>query len=234
MRLPSIEDRTIVIGRTGSGKTYFGLWLLSEMPIEDMPWIVFDFKRDVNIMEIPYHQEIPIGYIPTMPGVYVVRPMPTDDLTDYLYAIWNETGIGLFIDEAMMLSRNSGMMAILIQGRSKHIPVIACTQRPVGVASEYFTEASFFDVFPTHDKREQKRISEFTTLFQNKDIDYVNIREFNSWWFDVKSRKLERLSPVPPMNKILQTFRVKLQPETEETPVPALSGGDQRRGFKLF
>jgi hypothetical protein len=160
--------------------------------------------------------------------------MPTDDLTDYLYAIWNETGIGLYIDEAMMLSRNAGMMAILIQGRSKHIPVIACTQRPVGIASEYFTESSFFAVFPTHDKREQKRISEFTTLFIDKDRDYVNIPEFHSWWFDVKRRTLERLKPVPSMDKILRTFRDKLEPETEQSTVPAVTGGDQRRGFKLF
>jgi DNA helicase HerA-like ATPase len=220
--LPGIEDRTLIIGRTGSGKTYAGVWLLSQMPIEDMPWIVFDFKGDKSIARIPFAQVIDLNTIPTVPGVYIVRPLPGDDdkLQSYLQQIWDTEGIGLYIDEAFQLAKNTALDAILIQGRSKNIPVIMLTQRPVGISRFAFSESQFLMVFPNHDKRERKTISEFTPLFQSGDLEEHLLPRFHSYWYDVIGNTVTPLKPVPKLESIIKVFDAKLRPPEPLEMVP--------------
>jgi hypothetical protein len=46
-RLPGDLDRVSIVGKTGSGKTTAGLFLLNEMnSFTKMPWIIVDYKRD--------------------------------------------------------------------------------------------------------------------------------------------------------------------------------------------
>lgn len=228
MNLPGVEDRTLVIGRTGSGKTYAGLWLLSKMPVNDMPWVVVDYKGDKNIAQIPFAQSIDLDTIPTAPGVYIVRPLPNqdDEMTDYLMRVWDTEGIGLYIDEGVMLARNSALDAILVQGRSKNIPVIMLTQRPVGISRFAFSESQFVMVFPNHDRRERKTISEFTPLFQRSNMnndDYL-LPRFHSYWYDVIGNKVDKLRPVPSMDAIFKEFDYKLRPPEplEEIPIASI------------
>lgn len=222
INLPSPEDRTIIIGRTGSGKTQFGLWLLSEMNYDEMPWIIIDYKGDPSIRAIPYAQSIAVGEIPSEPGIYVARPMHTQsqEMEDYLYAIWQYENVGLYVDEGVMLSKNAALDTILIQGRSKRIPVIVLSQRPVGISRFAFSEAQFIVVFPSHDKREQKIVSEFAPLFQEKDSGDELIPTYHSWYYDVKNRSLKALRPVPSLDRIMQTFDDRLAPEDDPEQVP--------------
>ena len=217
--LPGPEDRTLVIGRTGSGKTVFALWLFSMVYEKGDRWIVIDFKREHQIAQIPYVQYISMGVIPSEPGVYVVQPMPDqqDELNDYLMQVWDAENIGLYIDEGVMLANSSALDAILIQGRSKHIPVIMATQRPVGISRYAFSESQYFVVFPSHDKRERKTISEFTPLFAyREDLDEILLPPYHSYWYDVVRRKLHKLAPVPNIPVIMRTFAVKLKPPEPE------------------
>ena len=217
MNLPGIEDRTIIVGRTGSGKTYAGLFLLSEMPIDEMPWVIIDYKRERNIAQIPYAEYITLGQIPSEPGVYIVQPLHTQDveMEAFLMAIWETENIGLYIDEGVMLPKSDALDVILIQGRSKNIPVILLSQRPVGISRFAFSEASIIQVFPSHDKRDQKTISEFTPLFKDRNSRDDLLPLYHSHYYDVKSQSLEKLKPVPPIGAIMETFREKLEPEDE-------------------
>lgn len=221
--LPGVEDRTLVLGRTGSGKTYFGLWLLSQMPVDQMPWVVIDYKREKSIAGIPYAQYVELGYIPTAPGVYIVQPFPTQDaeVSDYLMTIWDTEGIGLYIDEGVMLARNDALDTILIQGRSKQIPVIMLSQRPVGISRFAFSESQFFVVFPNHDRRERKTISEFTPIFNNVvDVEDILLPPYHSYYYDVIGRKVVKLGPVPDMKAIYKTFETKLKPPEPLEKIP--------------
>lgn len=215
IELPGPDDRTLIIGRTGSGKTYFGLWLLSEVYQEGDRWIVIDYKREHQIAQIPYAKYIDIGTVPTEPGIFIVQPFPEqdDEMSSYLMQIWDAENIGLYIDEGVMLAKNNALDTILIQGRSKQIPVIMLSQRPVGISRYAFSESQYFVVFPSHDKRERKTISEFTNLFSNdEDLDDILLPRFHSYYYDVANRKHEKLSPVPSLEKILATFERKLRP----------------------
>ncbi len=217
IRLPSISDRLVVIGGTGSGKTVAGLWHLSRQPINQMPWLIIDFKGDDNINSIPYAQHVPIGS-PLLNGVYVVHPMlhEKDALENWLWDIWNQEQTGIFVDEGFMLADSEALNTILMQGRSKHIPCIICTQRPVAVSRFVFSEASFIQVFRVIDKRDRKTISEFSPIFGDKETSSETLPPFYSYYYDVSAHNLVTLKPVPPMPVINAEFQSKLKPVIEE------------------
>jgi hypothetical protein len=233
VRLPSISDRLTLIGATGSGKTVAGLWHLSRQPIDAMPWLVIDYKGDENINTIPYAQHVALG-APLLNGVYIVHPMlrDKDELEDYLWQVWSQEDTGIMVDEGFMLSDSEAFNTILMQGRSKRIPVIVCTQRPVSVSRFVFTEASFIQVFRVIDKRDRKTIAEFTPIFQpatalrrvarasgtreQKQHEDWMLPPFYSYYYDVARHKLTTLKPVDTMQKIRGTFSQKLKPVIEE------------------
>jgi hypothetical protein len=217
VRLPSIADRTVLIGGTGSGKTVAGLWHLSRQPIDAMPWLVIDYKRDDNINSIPYAQHVAVG-APLLNGVYIVHPMlhEKDALEEYLWEIWKQEQVGIMVDEGFMLNDSEAFNTILMQGRSKRIPVIILTQRPVFVSRFVFSEASFIQVFRVIDKRDRKTISEFTPIFGDKETSNETLPPYYSYYYDVSAHKLVTLKPVPPMPVINRTFQDKLKPVIEE------------------
>lgn len=214
INLPTVEDRTLIIGPTGSGKTQFGLWLLSKMPLNEMPFIAIDYKGEAKLHSVPYAQFVPVGTIPSNPGLYIVRPLLTQEteMEDYLTAIWDNENIGIYIDEGAMLAKSDALDIILIQGRSKHVPVIVLTQRPVDISRYAFSEAQFRIDFPTDDRREQKTISEFMPIFRERNSEDHIIPAFHSYYYEVKERKLDKLRPVPPLDVIYAEFRRKLKP----------------------
>lgn len=222
VRLPGVSDRTVIIGRTGSGKTVGGLWHLSLQPIDEMPWIVIDFKRDEAIAAIPYASYIRIGEIPEAPGIYILQPRPVSEdqerLSEHMSAILERGDVGIFVDEGFMMARDDGLNTILMQGRSKRIPVILCTQRPVYVSRFVFSEASFVQVFHVLDRRDRKVISEFTPLFR-EDEDQ-ELEPYHSWYYDVGRNRLEQFGPVPEasLSHALMTSRLAplYEAETED------------------
>ncbi len=233
MKIPSTEDRTLIVGRTGSGKTYAGLWLLSQMPVDEMPWIVIDYKGDKNIARIPFAYPLSLGEIPVAPGVYVVHPMhtQTEEMEAFLMAVWEREDIGLYIDEGMMLSKSDALETILIQGRSKNIPVIMLTQRPVDISRYAFSESQHFLLFPNHDKREQKTVSEFMPLFQSRNSGDHLIPKFHFYYYNIAETDADTMLPVPKLDAIMKTFYKKLKQEDKinETPPtsPTLSQSSQ-------
>jgi hypothetical protein len=195
--LPGPEDRTVIIGRTGSGKTVGGLWHLSLQPIDEMPFLVFDYKKDDELGRIPFSRLVPIGEIPDEPGVYIVQPRPEDEgrITALLNRVLDRGNVGLFVDEGFMLAKDDAFNAILMQGRSKQIPVIVNTQRPVYVSRFVFSEASFVQVYHVLDRRDRRIISEFTPLFREDEDDALP--EHYSWFYDVRADRIWELRPVP-------------------------------------
>lgn len=217
IQLPGIEDRTLVIGRTGSGKTIAGLFLLSRMPVDQMPWVIINYKKDKNINAIPYAHFIEVGQVPTEPGVYIVQPLPSqdDEMSAYLMAIWDAENIGVFVDEGVMLARNDALDNILIQGRSKQIPVIILSQRPVGISRFAFTESQYMMIFPNQDRRERKVIGEFTPLEDKTDLDDYLLPRYHFYYYDVNDNKITPSKPVPNLDAILNVFASKLKPADE-------------------
>ena len=207
-RLPNTEKRLAVVGSTGSGKTFADVWHLSLADFS-IPWIIFDFKHDKLINELGA-TEISIGSRPpTKAGLYVVRPIPQidDDLvTAFLWQVLQNENTGLYFDEGYMIgAQNPAFRSLLTQGRSKHIPMIILSQRPVWMDRFVFSEADFFQIFRLNDRRDLKSVQQMISVDVSKRLD-----PFNSYYYDVGQDCAIKLRPVPDRTKLIETFHNRL------------------------
>jgi len=174
-----------------------------------MPWLIFDFKRDDNIAEIPYARETSIdSAVPDQPGIYILHPLPgqEDVVSEYFMRVWAHERIGIFIDEGLMVgARNLGFRSLLTQGRSKKIPLIILSQRPFFLDSFVFSESEFFQIFRLQDKRNVARAQEFIPY----DIS-ERLPEYHSYYYDVKKNRVVVFDPTPDVAAILDTFEARL------------------------
>lgn len=206
-QLPGAEHRTTVIGMTGTGKTVFGAWLLSKQRFDKRPWIVIDFKDEElwDRVKEPSIRPLKLGDMPGKLGLYRLRvdPWNLDALEEYLKKIWSHGNIGLFVDEVSLIPQKDAFKAILRQGRSRLIPVIACTQRPVDCDREVFTESNYMAVFKLKDLRDYKTVEQITgTKGTERPLP-----EHWSWWYDAKQNALFPLKPCPPPDIVAAALR---------------------------
>lgn len=190
VREPEDTHRTMILGRTGTGKSQFGLHLLSEQNWDHMPWVMIDYKGEdliadilaqngwrkvrkgkkvmlVRGMDSPI-RELEFGdKIPRKAGLYYMNPRPIvdDDAVEaWLLRAHKQGNIGLFIDEGYAMPRfgsGPGFTMILTQGRSLHIPVICLYQRPVWMSRFAIAQADFISVFKQGDERDEKVTKNF-------------------------------------------------------------------------
>lgn len=138
-----------------------------------------------------------VGQMPGKTGLYrmPVRPDEDEALEDWLWQIWERGEVGLFADEASLLPKKGAFKAILRQGRSLHIPVIACTQRPVDCDREIFSESQYRVLFGVEDDRDWQVIG---GLFKAPNVDIRQpLPRHWSYWYDAKQRHAFKLKPGP-------------------------------------
>jgi len=208
--LPGDSDRTVIVGQTGNGKTWFGVWLLSHASFNRRPWIVVDYKREQLFRQLGRHTFrsylTPRSAVPRKPGLHLIQPLETDDeaMDDFLWRVWSQENVGIYIDEAMMMpaGRGSAMRAILTQGRSKRIPVIALSQRPVEIDRYFFSESQFYAEFFLMDRDDRVTLKRYTPF----DPDVVP-EPYHCFWYDAKQRKVFSMAPVPDAAEFLGRIR---------------------------
>lgn len=205
--LPGGEDRTCVIGMTGTGKTVRAGSILLKQRFDERPWVLIDFKNEILFDQIgtPPIQELKLGAMPGKRGLYRmrVRPDQEDELESWLWKVWHHENIGLFCDEFSLVPRGTAFKGILRQGRSKRIPVIACTQRPAGCDREIFTESNFMVCFRLKDERDYKTIEGLGA----GDGIKVPLPPFHSYYYNAKDNSLLTLPPGPAPDVLAKSFR---------------------------
>lgn len=217
VRFPDNSNRLVMVGRTGTGKTVAALYHLSRYDFSSSPWVIVNAKGDEHIDSIPNTQEIGLDYKfkKDDSGIFIVRPLPQDfegsikeppKISNLLWQIWEKENIGVFTDECFMMGSNNAFIACQTQGRSKLIPMISCTQRPVWITRFCFSEASFIQVFDLNDARDIQTVESFVPV----DFDEQKLKKYHSYYYDIAEDNVAILKPVPPMKKILEVFEVKL------------------------
>lgn len=209
-RFPGGDARTTVIGATGTGKSTAGAWLLSAQRFDRRPWIALDFKREplFDMVGFPPIQPLSLRQKPPkQPGLYLVSPRPDQDelLEDFLWRCWERENIGLFVDEASLMPDRDAWRAILQQGRSKRLPCVICTQRPVDVKRAVFSEASYFCLYRLNDRRDYRVVEGFVPADLGRPLpDY--------WWrwYDVARNELLTMKPVPGPRQVADQLRERV------------------------
>ena len=210
--MPNDTHRISIVGRTGSGKTIAALWHLSMRRWDKRPWIIFDYKGDKNIAMIPSLEEIDITKSPPKKaGLYVVRPLPTDEDVEaqiaFLWKVWKNEKTGIYIDEGYMVGKNNpAFRAILTQGRSKEIPAIILSQRPLWLDRFVWSEADYFQVFHLNTEDDRKTIARYLPV---KSID--RLPEYHSYYYDVGADAIVTLRPVPDRDIIITAIGDRLR-----------------------
>jgi len=204
-RFPGTTHRTTIVGATGSGKTTAALWLLSEMNWTKRPWVIIDYKRQ-DFEEIPninYHKLTAAP--PRKSGLYLVQPLPTADddakVEELFWKIWKRGKIGVVVDEGFLTPKGESFSALLVTGRSKEIPMIINTQRPVLVPTHVWSESGFFMVFRLNHRRDERTVEEFTPFDMRRDLP-----PYHSRWYDVAANETNILLPVPDRATIMDRF----------------------------
>lgn len=210
MRFANDQQRTSIVGATGSGKTFAAVWQLSLKNYDQKPWIIYDFKYDEMINSITGIVHIAVDApVPDRPGLYVVHPHPAEaDLVEaQMWKIWERGNIGVFVDEGYMVGKNNqAFRALLTQGRSKHIPMIVLSQRPVWMDRFVFSESEFFQIFRLQHKKDVASVQEFIPFDLSKRLP-----EYHSYYYDVHADKMVVLGPVPKRTEIMKTFNLKME-----------------------
>lgn len=212
-RVPNIEERTTVIGKTGSGKTQGGAFILSESPFDVIPYVILDFKGEQLFKEIPRIREIELTNkrtweIINQPGLCIIRPMlnQIDELEEFLWFVWEHENCGIFVDEGYRLSKSDAYQTLLTQGRSKHTPVITLIQRPRFVTGFALSEADFLMVFRVTKPEDRKTIQDYV----DGDISR-RLPRYWSYWYDVEEDQLAVLRPVPDRTQIVRKINDRLE-----------------------
>lgn len=221
MHMPRDDEHLFVPGRNGSGKTQAALWHLSQRSYPSRPWLVVDYKGDELIGALSDMAAVRIigvnDKMPKSPGIYVVRPVAEMDdasVDKLLWSAWNNGKTGIYIDEGLMVGKSRAYRAVLTQGRSRNVPLIVLAQRPVFLDRFTVSEASYYQVFYLHDRRDQETVNAFLPL----DLgDYYGtapskkLAPYWSIWHDVKRGETNILTPVPDSDTILDIFSDRLK-----------------------
>lgn len=204
------DQRTTILGATGSGKSTCGLWMLAHQRLDKRPWVIFDFKRESFFDRVGFPPITALSLddnVPKKPGLYLVAPRPGDDVfvERFLWRIWERENCGLYVDEAPLMPQyGDAFPACIQQGRSKRIPIIACCQRPVNVARGLFSEANFVCVYDVIDRRDYKLIEGVVPANMAEPLP-----QFCWKWFDRSRRIVLNMGPVPEPDKVADLLAVK-------------------------
>jgi hypothetical protein len=229
-RMPRDDEHVAIVGRNGTGKSQAGFWVMSQRNLADSIHVIIDYKGEELVDQLQRARDISTSEIPKENGLYVLRAVPLeaeqDRVRTWLWKIWKRGNIGLFVDEGYMIpgEKDGPFQAILTQGRSLRIPVIALSQRPVGVNRFVFSEASHTMVFDLNDERDKDTIRMFTPKgFLDWTPDGLGdndpftgekmLPKFHSRWYNKKDNSRFVLRPVPGAAEIIDAIDIQLKPK---------------------
>lgn len=219
-QFPRGGEHTAVWGRTGSGKTQLGAFLLSKKNLKHSRNVIIDYKGDELLNSLERTREIGLNEVPQKPGLYILhsRPDLDEDTEAWLWKIWEQEDIGLYVDEGYMIPQadKGAFAAILTQGRSKRIPVITLSQRPVHVSRFVISEAAHVVMFDLNDERDIQT----TRGIVPRDFPYwvppefgTELPMYHARWYSVKSKSRFVLRPVPGEDQIRDHIDRQLEPK---------------------
>lgn len=217
IRTPTDSQHHAIVGMNGSGKTYAAVHALSLRSYPTKPWLIYNFKNDELINEIPNATHIDLTEYPGKKdkGIYVVHSAPGDydGIDAHFMQSYERENVGTFIDETYMVAKpgwfSTPFRYLLTQGRSKRLPLIILAQRPSWVDPFVFTEASFIQLFDLTTTKDWSTVNGH--IRGGEKLDFESLPVYHSYYYDAHAKKndpnkLVTMRPAPDKQSILDTF----------------------------
>lgn len=166
--LPAYDERAVLVGRTGSGKTTLAEHLLRHYafavvldPKRRITWEGFD--RQESLQAVSHSKFSHVIYAPTWEEQWDYKP---EAVEEFFRWIFHRENTMLYVDEVMRVSRGdvipSYYLACVTQGREIGVGVISSTQRPKKIPQVILSEAEHYYVFPLQLSQDRDRVLEVT------------------------------------------------------------------------
>lgn len=215
LRLPNDTQNLTIIGSNGDGKTIAALAHLATRSIDKKPWIIYDWKHDEHIAKIERAKIVGTDFVPGRrdKGIFIVQPIwdEEDAVIEQMKAIYDRENVGIYVDEGFKITGNPVAEVLMMQGRSKHIPMIVLVQRPVDVSRYIFSESKFYQLFPLGDDRDMDTVENYIPGVRKKLEETGPLPRFHSLYYDKGHKTLSVLQPAPPEWKSLEVIDEKLR-----------------------
>lgn len=181
LKLPK-NDRGVLIGATGSGKTFLGRYLVEDA---EKPYSVvydakisdsigeWDHKIITDFDELVESEERRIIYRPNY--IEAVNPVEQDAFFEWVYLRKNTR---LFVDEAYAVTGGTNpsfhFQACLARGRERGISTLVATQRPHRIPLVTLSEAEHYWIFRLTLLNDRRRVEEITGITAEEQLDLKN------------------------------------------------------------
>lgn len=195
------NDRVLIVGQTGSGKSFFAQHVLLDRP----RLIVFDIKGDMDIdawrLE-PYTGKAWRNLQKGKNGrIYIGPPKGVENSEQYweewLARCFTLRNVAIYIDELYGVGPGQGspgLQALYTRGRSLGISVWASSQRPFRIPLFSKSEAGYIIMFRLFLADDRKEMADML----GPDVEQP-IRDHAFWLFDGHTGKLyyyKKLTPI--------------------------------------
>ena len=182
----------------------------------DFPFLIFNPKGDklldnIGAERLPLEDDLPKRGLGGRMVIY--NPVPEDETDDahvnriIEQAMWLGN-IGLYFDEGYSIpAKSKPFRRVLTQGRSKNVPSIVLSQRPVWLDKFVFSEASYIRLFDLVDINDRKKMRENTGIEITRKLP-----PFGSHYYNISTGETVQLSPGMDDKTVFAEFQ-KLRPK---------------------
>lgn len=198
--------RALLAGRTGSGKSTLGKWLINRSPGR---WVILNPKWTKAYNSLPDSyvvkkldmREIDKSIMNNR--FTIINPRSSESTADNMDAFVQQlhddySNIGLCIDELYTLHNNGrageGLLGWLTRGRELKQSFVGMTQRPKFISKFLFSESDYIAGMTLSLTDDRK------TMYENtgKAEFFERLPEHDWLWLDVGNDNLRYFGPVPP------------------------------------
>jgi hypothetical protein len=212
---PKLTEHVAFAGRTGSGKTWGVMDMLSRRvgPTKvskgrPFPWVIIDPKRDDNLVKIPHEKLSPTARILPDSGVHIVRPKldgsQKQDVEDLLVRIFEKKVCGVYMDEGHLHGLSKAIRMFLVAGRARYCPVIWTSQRASQIDPFIWSQATYYRCFAIQGPNDHKR------FYENFGFKYTEPDKYYSYYYDGELGETFYLKPASPIDETLERFNAQL------------------------
>lgn len=162
--LPKPDERMMIIGMTGSGKTFFAEKILNWRKYV----VVYDLKGELNwtgykivrnFEELKREEHPKLIFKPPLDFI-----TDEDSVNDFFHWVYERRNCTLYVDEVMTCCFRGRicfwLLAIVTRGRELGISFIGSTQRPKQIPISLLSEAERWAMFRVHIYDDAKRLEQ--------------------------------------------------------------------------